>query len=206
MLFNLGGVISSDADMTFVTDTLTVAKLTVSTGPLTIVDDTLYSNTINANPGFNIRGSGNQELFIFETYTDDSNYSALRFFTGGGTLGIYSQAAGTGTARSITVGNAPAIQINKLGVGNIWGFGNVANRLEAAGNYGLSHGTSALATGATEGFFHIQSCAGTPTGTPASIPTGQVPVVIDSTNSKFYAYLGGAWKALEVAGVDCVFA
>ena len=73
------------------------------------------------------------------------------------------------------------------------------------GNYRFAHGTSALATSATEGFFHIQSCAGTPTGVPASIPTGQKPMVYDSTNKKLYIYDGG-WLRAQVAGVDAVWA
>lgn len=54
---------------------------------------------------------------------------------------------------------------------------------------------AALATNATVGFLMIPSCAGTPSGTPADIPTGQIPLVWDSTNLKLYAYTGGAWKA-----------
>jgi hypothetical protein len=53
---------------------------------------------------------------------------------------------------------------------------------------------AALATDATKGFVMIPSCAGTPTGTPADIPTGQIPLVFDSTNNKIYAYDGG-WLA-----------
>ena len=54
---------------------------------------------------------------------------------------------------------------------------------------------AALATDATRGYVMIPSCAGTPTGTPADIPTGQIPMVWDSTNLKLYVYTGGAWKA-----------
>lgn len=54
---------------------------------------------------------------------------------------------------------------------------------------------AALATSATVGFLMIPSCAGTPSGVPADIPTGQIPLVWDSTNLKLYAYTGGAWKA-----------
>lgn len=53
--------------------------------------------------------------------------------------------------------------------------------------------SAALATSATAGFLTIPSCAGTPTGVPASIPTGQVPIVYDSTNNKIAVYNGG-WK------------
>jgi len=52
-----------------------------------------------------------------------------------------------------------------------------------------------LATNATVGFVMLPSCADAPSGTPADIPTGQVPVVFDSASSKIYAYIGGAWKS-----------
>jgi hypothetical protein len=50
---------------------------------------------------------------------------------------------------------------------------------------------AALATSATKGFVMIPSCAGAPSGVPADIPTGQIPLVFDSTNNKLYAYDGG---------------
>jgi hypothetical protein len=73
-----------------------------------------------------------------------------------------------------------------------------ATGLTAKANHRFAHGTSALATGATEGFLHIQSCAGAPTGTPASIPSGQIPMVYDSTNNRIYFY-NGSWRSVAVA-------
>lgn len=81
--------------------------------------------------------------------------------------------------------------------------------LTSSGNVRVAHGTSALATSATEGFFHLQSCAGIPTGTPASIPTGQKPTIIDSNADQLNFY-STSWKALprtldvNVAAVGCV--
>jgi len=60
----------------------------------------------------------------------------------------------------------------------------------------VSIGKAAVATNATDGFLYITSCPGTPTGTPTGI-TGRVPLVADSSNNKIYAYLGGAWVALN---------
>jgi hypothetical protein len=73
------------------------------------------------------------------------------------------------------------------------------------GNYRFAYGTSALAVGATEGDFFIQSCAGTPTGVPASIPTGQKAVRYDSTAKKLWIY-DGAWLRGQVAAVDVIWA
>lgn len=55
-------------------------------------------------------------------------------------------------------------------------------------------GGAALATTATQGFLRIPHCAGTPTGTPA-IADNYTAIVFDTTDSKLYAYVGGAWKA-----------
>ena len=52
---------------------------------------------------------------------------------------------------------------------------------------------AALATGATLGYIMVPSAAGVSTGVPADIPTGQTPIVFDSTNKKIGAYTGGAW-------------
>jgi len=67
-----------------------------------------------------------------------------------------------------------------------------------AGNVGMDNG-GAIATNATGGFFLIPTCAGTPTGTPASVPTGAVPLVFDTTGVKLWIYTGGAWKGVVVA-------
>ena len=57
---------------------------------------------------------------------------------------------------------------------------------------------AALVTTATDGFAYIPTCAGTPTGVPTA-STGQVPMVFDTTGSKFWIYTGGAWKGVVVA-------
>jgi hypothetical protein len=59
-------------------------------------------------------------------------------------------------------------------------------------------GTAALATTATSGFIYTPSCAGTPTGTPATF-TGRTPLIVDTTGSKLWVYLGGAWKSTTLA-------
>lgn len=59
---------------------------------------------------------------------------------------------------------------------------------------------SALGTTATDGFVYLPSMAGVPTGVPTSY-TGTVPVVVDTTNNRFYGYAGGAWRNLTGSGV-----
>jgi hypothetical protein len=57
----------------------------------------------------------------------------------------------------------------------------------------IAFNDAALATGATLGYIMVPSAAGVSTGRPADIPTGQTPIVFDSTNKKIGAYTGGAW-------------
>jgi hypothetical protein len=57
---------------------------------------------------------------------------------------------------------------------------------------------TALATTATTGFVYVPTCAGAPTGVPVA-KTGTIPLVVDSTDSKLYAYIGGAWVAVALA-------
>ncbi len=69
------------------------------------------------------------------------------------------------------------------------------DRLTVRGNGDVVLGTAALATNATGGgWLWIASCAGTPTGVPATLYTGRVPLHYDSTNHKLYVYDSG-WKA-----------
>jgi hypothetical protein len=64
-------------------------------------------------------------------------------------------------------------------------------RIDCKGNVVVN--TAAIATTATDGFFYVPTCAGTPTGTPSTY-TGRAPVVVDTTNNKLYFYSGGAWR------------
>lgn len=56
-------------------------------------------------------------------------------------------------------------------------------------------GTAARATNATTGFMGLPTCAGTPTGIPANIPSGQAPAIYDTTAHKIWVYDGAAWIA-----------
>ena len=89
------------------------------------------------------------------------------------------------------------------GGGTAWTLTSLG--MVSASNLRFSHGTSALATTATEGYMFMQSCAGDPTGVPASIPTGQKAWQYNSTAKTLWLY-DGAWVKAKVAGVDVVFA
>lgn len=55
-------------------------------------------------------------------------------------------------------------------------------------------GTEALATNATAGFVFLPSCAGAPTGTPATTTAGMLPAIVDSTNNRLYIRVGSTWR------------
>ena len=67
--------------------------------------------------------------------------------------------------------------------------------LNSSGAYVPMMPASLLPTSASGGFGYLPTCAGSPTGTPSTAPTGGVPAVIDTTNSKLWVYIGGAWTA-----------
>ena len=78
-----------------------------------------------------------------------------------------------------TVGGIQALQSQEIGTEVNTVFGKL----------------SALATSATNGFIHIPTMAGTPTGTPTAY-TGKTPIVYDTTNDVAYIY-NSSWKILS---------
>ena len=111
---------------------------------------------------------------------------------------------GYNTGRGITTGNG-----NTIIGGNSTGItlANPSHNIiiyDGVGGQGFRKDTEeniilgpevALATTATDGFVHVPTCAGIPTGVPTVI-TGKLPFVIDSTNNIMYIYSGG-WLALN---------
>lgn len=71
--------------------------------------------------------------------------------------------------------------------------GGLLEAMRVDSHQNVIHGAAAIATTATNGFTYIATCAGAPTGVPTAY-TGRVPMVFDSTNSKFYIYTNGSWK------------
>lgn len=75
--------------------------------------------------------------------------------------------------------------------------GNTPNiQITSSGAVGL--GKASLATNAVNGFPQIPVMAGTPSGTP-SVITGFAPMVVDSSGSKLWVYVGGAWKSATLS-------
>lgn len=61
----------------------------------------------------------------------------------------------------------------------------------------ITVGLTNPATGATSGWLRIGSCAGAPTGTPATTYGNHTPMIYDRTNNFLYIYNGG-WKKSTV--------
>ena len=59
---------------------------------------------------------------------------------------------------------------------------------------GMVIGQSALSTSATSGFLYLPTCAGTPSGVPAT-ETGTVATVYDTTNQRLYVF-SSSWKSV----------
>ena len=57
-------------------------------------------------------------------------------------------------------------------------------------------GFDPISTSATTGFLYIPTCAGVPSGTPATIGS-LAPMVVDTSNNRLYVYISGSWRAMN---------
>lgn len=129
-----------------------------------------------ASPGIGVNGTGTTGGGAFGTPN-------MGYFGSGHAAGVCMAASNaSGNLLFFTGGSAAA---------------NSRVKIDQNANVILNNTGSALATTATNGFTYIPTCAGTPTGVPATLPTGALPIIIDSTNNRMYIYSGGAWVALN---------
>jgi len=110
-----------------------------------------------------------------------------------GSNGTFKSGLGTGnSAGSSLIFQTPTPAASGTGAQSY------TTRLQINDN-NISFATAAKGTTDTTGYLTIPSCAGTPTGVPTSIPTGQIPMVFDTTGVKLWLYTGGAWKGVVVS-------
>ncbi len=120
---------------------------------------------------------------------------------------VYQRFAKSGTLKTIVGVDDGGTLIAEAGNGDtvmraeasLWfsaGGANERGFIDSAGNAAL--GGAALANNATNGFFYVPQVSGTPTGTPAT-KSGRVPIQIDTSGSKLWAYIGGAWKSVTLS-------
>ena len=96
-------------------------------------------------------------------------------------------------AQQTGVSNGYTITSNGTNLTHSWHTaGSITAQITANGSFAAG-AQGALATTATNGFLYVPTCAGVPTGTPTVI-TGLVPIVVDTTNNRWYFYSGGAWR------------
>jgi hypothetical protein len=139
--------------------------------------------------------------------------SGLVWLTGAdaGVTGTVSTTVGTDGAATLFIKNATTSQNLRI-YGTTTGsrylnltHDGTSGIITHTGTGQIGFGTAALATNATTGYLCIPTCAGVPTGVPANIPTGQVPVIYDTTDNKIYVYSSG-WKRAQVTAVDAIYA
>lgn len=110
---------------------------------------------------------------------------------------------------------APAafIQSSRRGTGNFLplslqaGSGGLNVLLCDTDGNAIFGGVTALSTSATTRFLHLNSMAGTPTGTPSnpSSMAGKTPITVDTTNKKMYMYVGG-WQNVNAPDYETAVA
>ena len=103
---------------------------------------------------------------------------------GGTTLVSAISGVSNGFNISVTAGNAITYLFQN-------GSNDAAMEIDNSRN--ITAGAGSLATTATNGFLYVPTCAGVPTGTPTA-KTGYAPIVVDTTNNRWYFYSGGAWR------------
>ncbi|MBK7822924.1 MAG: hypothetical protein IPJ61_18240 [Tessaracoccus sp.] len=140
---------------------------------------------VKSSVGFGF-ASGGPDDSVGDTllYRDAAGTLAQRNGANAQTLRVYRGWTDGSNSSRVEIGwNSTTALFNTVGIGT-GSKGNVA------------FGTAALATSATVGYIMVPGCAGTATGVPADIPTGQYPVVYDTTNKKIGVYDGGwIWTA-----------
>jgi hypothetical protein len=190
-----------------------------------------YRSGLGAEGNYNV-GIGSTTLFAASTGIQNVavGYAALQNNTASNNVAVGEAALNSNTSggSNVALGRVAGVSIttgsqntflgassdagaNNLNNAVAIGFGavvNASNTMILGGSAGnavnVGLGAGAIATTDTLGYFCLPSCAGAPTGIPANIPTGQIPLHIDSTNKKLYAYIGG-WKKAQVAAVDVIF-
>jgi len=136
------------------------------------------------------------DLAADDTAGIDLTFHAQAGGTDGGTAS-QGQNGGTTTINGGDGSNAVTTNADGGDGGHIMLLAGTKGDKNGSGNDGETGSVVAavevLATGATDGFLYVPSCAGTPTGTPTA-QTGGIPIVVDSTNHKLYFYSGGSWR------------
>src|SRR5215831_3372199 len=93
-----------------------------------------------------------------------------------------------------------AVQVGDAGI--LPAPGETTYALKVDTSFNVYTGRPNLATTSTDGFLYPPGVAGVPTGVPSNafsstLAQNRVPTVIDTTDARYYAYIGGAWHYAE---------
>lgn len=175
----------------------TVAPLTVTTGTIANTHGiTITTPSLTTGTTFPSFVTMNSTVATYHYLQQDGNGAAALwvFVTGtGDPMSRYTTSGVTDWTVGLDNSDSDAFVIAAsaaLGTSNVL-------RMTTTGNVQHVFGGAQIATNATAGFLFITSCNGTPTGVPASIPTGTVPMVYDTSANKFWLY-NGSWRGILV--------
>jgi hypothetical protein len=181
-------------------------KASQTPGDVTPSGAFLVSNT-SAGAGCVEIGSGSSVLGYLQVRNSGSQtYYDFALQPNGGNVGIGTSSPGHRLTVDVGAGAQNIFAAQQTGVSNGYTItsdgtnlthswhtaGSVTAQITANGSFAAG-AQGALATTATNGFLYVPTCAGVPTGTPTVI-TGLVPIVVDTTNNRWYFYSGGAWR------------
>lgn len=151
-------------------------------------------------------GTNAQVSYIYNTFTDASNYERVEVGANAGgiganTFGVVQKSAGTGTARDIYLGTAGNTSIRFVINGaQVWRFATsgslIANTDNAVdvGSAGANRPRNIFIAGG----MGLKVKAGAIVDGDFTNPTDGM-IALDSTNLKLWARFGGAWKSVVLA-------
>jgi hypothetical protein len=181
--WNGTSTLTSDADMTFATDTLSATKVAMSSltsgripfaTTVGLLIDSARLTWDVSNTGMTIVRAGSPANLTIDT-SDTTRGPQLKFAENGTT---YWQLALDSTNQKLQAFLSSAS----------------LSAMQWDTDRNTIVGTGVVLTTATAPFLNLNSCAGTPTGVPtAASGAGQISLVYDTTNNKLYAYNSG-WK------------
>lgn len=182
------------------TPTLVTPVIGVATGTSLALSGNLASGGAALTYPLNVGVVGGNQFWNVATTASGTAiiYGDIANTSGKLRLGL-DNSTGTGIFGSGTSAAYASAIISTGGTALIFGTNNAARVIiDAGGNTVFNASGAGVQTTATTNFPYIPSCAGVPTGVPASTYTGALPLVYDSTNNKLYVY-NGAWKGVTLA-------
>lgn len=149
--------------------------------------------------GGRVPGTG---LTILSAYDTDNTTVLFQFRKASASLSTavtISPVTGDTTRVSLAVKASNAGTMDALQIQESGGAAHIrVTQPSSSKAASLVIGKAALATTATDGYIYLPTVSGAPTGVPTT-QAGTAAMVVDTTNSKLWVYVGGAWKSTTLA-------